>query len=323
MERYSFPKLMAVMFLFVTNFDLANADNDACRSKLLLQDYEPNTVYIRKDNNDIANIDFTISQMVPIWHNGCGGDESTHPDWFVYPYFAFTGEFGFYALGGRDSSPVIGKRFNPKLFVRKWLDSDDEYIDFGYAHESNGQTINTEEAYLNKISELESKGERSEFANDYLSRGWDYLNIVYKHKMKSPNLLKENYLYLDLKYFLKDGIFQGTPEEYYEWETNDGKARDEVDGISIMLKTRKLSLGTSGNSQSEVHGFKVYLKYTTGYTNIFENNTVRAELTYLVKGWLPLSIWASHGYNSSLTDYYKNVTSYGIGIELRNFLSKI
>jgi len=75
-----------------------------CEVNIKLQDYEANTVGIVKDDNDEQNIDFKLSQMVPIFHDGCNG--VLQPDgWFFRPYFAFTGRFGFYALGGRDSKP--------------------------------------------------------------------------------------------------------------------------------------------------------------------------------------------------------------------------
>jgi len=58
---------------------------------------------------------------------------------------AFTGRFAQY-LGTRDSSPVVTKRLNPKLFYRQRTQGRD-YFDIGYNHESNGQSINTLEGF--------------------------------------------------------------------------------------------------------------------------------------------------------------------------------
>ena len=293
-----------------------SAASPGCEAGIKLQDYEANTVAVRKDDNDEVHIDFTLSQMVPILHDGCEGNFSSS-DWYVRPYFAFTGQFGFYALGERDSKPVIGKRFNPKLFVRHWLGEEGRggYIDIGYAHESNGQSIDTEEAYLQKRADLEANGERVEFANDYLSRGWDYLDFVLKVKNKD-NRFYTSAAYLKLKYFLDDGLFQGEPEETYEWETNDPKKRSEVDGISILLKSSTIR-------PRQDYGLKLALIYTTGYKDIFENHTIRFEATAKIKEFLPIQFWLSRGYNSDLADYYKQVTSVGIGFELRNFISDL
>jgi outer membrane phospholipase A len=302
----------------------AFASSAGCEAGIKLQDYEPNTVAIRKDDNDEANIDFTLSQMVPLFHDGCARSLS-FKDGYVRPYFAFTGQFGFYALGNRSSKPVIGKRFNPKLFLRHWIGKDGQggYIDIGYAHESNGQSINTEQAYLQKRAEIVAQGERIEFANDYLSRGWDYLDFILKlekkddpkEEKKKPNFYTSA-AYLKLKYFFEYGLFQGEPEEAYVWETNDPKSRSEFDGISIMLKS-------STFTPFRDYGLKIALIYITGYKHIFQNSTVRFETTAKIDEWLPIQFWFSRGFNSDLTDYYKQVTSVGLGFELRNFISDL
>ena len=298
----------------IFNFCLpAYSKEPVCHADLKLQDYEPNSLVARKDDNDDWNLDFTLSQMFPINHNGCVGYQSSKPDWIAHPYFSFTGRFGFYALEKRDSSPVIGKQFNPKLFARKWIGEDGSYLDIGYAHESNGQSINLESTYLQKKTEIVSRGEREEFANDYLSRGWDYIDFKYKRKLSANILSGDISYYVNFKYFLSDGLLQGKPEEFYSWETSEGKSRDEVDGISILAKYSNIT-------KTEKTGFKTAVTYTTGYKNTFDNNTFKLELTYKIKDWPPFYFWTSKGYNSDLTDYYKDITSIGIGVELRNFL---
>ena len=306
-----------IVCLGITFSLTANASNDpGCDAKIKLQDYEPNTVSVRKDDNDEATIDFTLSQMIPMFHDGCKGNLS-NKDWFVRPYFAFTGRFGFYAIGDRDSKPVIGKRFNPKFFVRHWMGDKGEggYVDVGYAHESNGQSINNEQAYLLKRDEFIQKDERASFANDYLSRGWDYLDFNMKIKTKDDPYYVSD-VYVNLKFFLEDGYFQGDAEEYYPWETNNGKERAEVDGISVLVKSSTI------NDLRE-NGLKAAVLLTTGYKDILQNNSVKIEATYKIKDWPPIQFWVASGYNSDLTDYYKYVNSIGIGFEMRNFLKDI
>lgn len=289
----------------------AEANDQACNAGLKLQDYGPNTISYRKDENDVANIDFVMTQMFPMFHDGCPVKK---PDLWGSPYLSFSGQLGFYAFDGRASRPVIGKRFNPKFFVRHWLDSDNEYFDMGYAHESNGQSINSEAAYQQKINEMLSRSERADFANDYLSRGWDYLDLNYKVMVLEGELLGKNTLYVNLKYFLRDGLFQGAPEEFYSWETTDGKYRKEVDGVTLLFKTSNIS-------DARQNGYKVAFQFTTGYENIFKYSTARLEFSYKMKDWPAIMLWGAKGYNTDLIDYYKNISSYGIGLEFRNFVN--
>lgn len=293
----------------------ATADSAACANNLRLQDYGPNTLSVRKDENDSANLDFVISQMFPFYKSGCPGKQTDDTGFNWNPYFAFTGEFGFYAFGNRKSSPVIGKRFNPKVFIRHWMTGGDDYIDFGYAHESNGQSISTESAYLQKLADIQAAGERPEYASDYLSRGWDYLDFNLKKGLMPGSLLGHNHIYVNLKYFLPHGIFQGAPEEFYSWETTEGKTRSQVDGISLLFKT-------SGITNTEQNGWKFAAQYTTGYRNIFKYNSLRFEVTKKKKDWPGFIFWIAKGYNTDLVDYYKNLTSAGIGFEFRNFINE-
>lgn len=295
----------------------ADGADPGCRAGIKLQDHGPNTVSIRQDRTDDEEtesyIDFVIAQKFPAWHDGCPPAEGTPIRFAPRLYFAFTGQFGFYALGTRYSSPVIGKRYLPKVFVRQWLSSRGDYIDFGYAHESNGQSIDTEASFLQRQADLIAQGENPNHARDYLSRGWDYLEFVGKHRITKGQLLGRNTVYVQLKYFLPDGLFQGKPEEYYPWETDNGKPRAEVDGISILFKT-------SGIGKEWPRGTKFALQYTTGYQQVFRNNTWRVELSRRIADFPPFFLWFQKGYNADLVDYYRNTSSLGLGLEMRNFL---
>lgn len=134
-----------------------------------LESYEPTTLGYTKDSDDVPFFDFKISVKYPIF-----------PILFDKRlFFAFSGRFGQY-IGTRSSSPVIGKRFNPKLCVMFPFDTTHprrDYIDFAYAHESNGQKIDT----LAESNEIQKDEEKPTYARDYISRGWDYLEIVAKN----------------------------------------------------------------------------------------------------------------------------------------------
>lgn len=282
---------------------------------LKLQSYEPTTLGITFDDNDVSFMDFKLSQKYPMFHDG--RFDKDNPAWhhgLPYLYFAFTGRFGQY-IGTRHSSPVVAKRFNPKLFGRYWFNSENDHLDIGYAHESNGQSITTLGAYEQQRAEFASEGQDPDFANDAISRGWDYLEATLKKGYRYADT--KSYAYLNIKYFLPHGLLQGGAEEYNAWEgRSDGKPRKSVDGVSLLLKSsRDFRFGP-------LIGDKYALIYTTGYKDMFRYHTLRLEATLKI-GDIPVMLWYSDGYNSDLADYYKRVGSYGIALELKNFLGDI
>jgi hypothetical protein len=301
----------------------ARADEPLFDSRGLLESYEPNTIGYTKDSDDVGFMDFKISVKYQIFpdevYRHVGRDERA--------YFAFTGRFGQY-LGTRDSSPVVGKRFNPKLFWRhatKWEPGHEpsdsktseeqakerpmEYLDFALAHESNGQSINTPEQF----QQARAQAQRPEFANDNISRGWDYLEFTWK---KVPSVDENHRLstYLTLKYFLPHGPFQGRPEEFNVWETDpEGKPRKSVNGVVGMAKYQK-----KWNAKDWFSDPKFALVYETGYLDPFKYNTVRVEAGVKVLK-LPVTLWGQYGYGSDLAQYYKKVSSWGLELEIGSF----
>ena len=67
------------LFIFfagmVISFSSVATDDPGCDAKIKLQDYGPNTVSVRKDDYDAPNIDFTLSQMIPVFQ-GIGRSKS-------------------------------------------------------------------------------------------------------------------------------------------------------------------------------------------------------------------------------------------------------
>ena len=125
-----------------------------------LQLYEPISAGYTKDSDDVPFLDVTLSlkfRLAPEFVQ----------DRNYRLFLAFTTRFGFY-LGTRESSPVIGKTYNPKLIWRYIPESGTRassvgransverrgYLDLAYAHESNGQSINTPEEYEAALREV-------------------------------------------------------------------------------------------------------------------------------------------------------------------------
>jgi hypothetical protein len=274
--------------------------------------YEPNTVGYTFDSDDVPFMDFKLSvryQMFPDWmtrglnfFKAGWGDNSAL-------YFAFTGRFGQY-IGTRDSSPVVGKRFNPKLFMRFWTDHDhQEYVDFSFlAHESNGQSINT----AAQLQQAIATAEQPAFAYDHISRGWDYIGLEWK---KIPYSKSKSTLttYLGIKYFLSDGLLQGWAEEYNSWENNpEGKPRSQVNGLSALIKLYQKRGGAF------IKDLKCALRIETGYRQPFRYDTYRLELGTKIMQ-LPVTLWGQTGYGSDLAQYYKKVSSWGIQADIGSF----
>lgn len=289
-----------------------------------LTSYEPNRLGWTFDDNDVDEgyLDAVFSLKYPLFHDGYYSQEGSP----LNAYLAFTGRFSQY-IESRDSSPVIGKRFNPKFFLRHWLGDDSRYVDVGLAHESNGQNINSEEAYLRERADFESEGQDPDFARDYISRGWDYLSLDWKHAWgEYPAGLNT---YLNLKYFLDDGPFQGNPEEYNEWEMDGVNKRKEYDGLTLQGiyrfdRSYCLTELVPAHSKEWTPNFclgKFSWTHTTGYEEMFDNNTDRLEFTVDLWG-VPVMIWGQRGYNSDLVDYYKKVNSWGIALELQSNLGE-
>lgn len=123
------------------------------------------------------------------------------------------------------------------LFVRHWTEEKKDekhkgYVDYAFlAHESNGQSIDTPEEFQQELR----TAEKAEFANDRISRGWDYLELVWKH---IPDKIETLSTYVTLKYFLPKGPLQGKAEEYNDWENDpEGKPRNRVNGVAGFSST--------------------------------------------------------------------------------------
>ena len=84
---------------------------------------------------------------------------------------------------------------------------------------------------------------------------------------------------------------------------------------SLLVKYRHKSDHVNSRAFSD---WKLALLYTTGYRDIFRNNSVRLEAGIKILQ-LPVIIWTSHGYNSDLIRYYKNVKAAGIAFEIGAF----
>ena len=287
----------------------------------MLTSYEPNLLGLSIDDDDKEFfLDFKISLKYPLFYqysqNWCDNR-------FIkkcVPYIAFTGRFGQYIFD-RESSPVISKRFNPKLFLRLVTDgrhpvqknsfiSTDSYIDIEYAHESNGQRVTSFKSWSSMADDFQSDNEERFYANDYISRGWDYWGITYKHVGFED---KFNF-YFSYKNFI-GGVFQGDIEEYFDWEgTREINSRKQINGLQFIAKFKPDDVF----NQQWSSDYKLAVIFDTGTRDTFKYNTYKVESS--IKLWgTPFMIWFKHGYSADFAQYFNKTNSFGFSLELTSF----
>jgi len=298
----------------------------------MVRAYEPTSVGYTFQEGDESFMDFSISLMVPFLHNvypdRMPSERRTFyggPGHSIYPYFAFTGRAGQY-IGTRDSAPVVGKSFNPLFILRKWNTNmfnpaeahPDDYIDFVYAHESNGQWIDDPTTFL-RVSGLHNSFNE---ARDEISRGWDYVGVNFSQRGQwqwLPGSKESQRFQLKLSYFLEEGFMQGSAEEYFNWERDpEGKSRQAVDGIEMRFDfTQPVSWLQDAGKQNGFTG-RMAVTWLTGLESPLKYNTFEIEAGFLINGF-PVEAWYRHGYMTDLTDYYRKLESAGVRVSFWQF----
>lgn len=284
------------------------------QSQALLSSDEPNRLGCTKDSYEgSCFMDFTLSMRYPLFYEVL--QEGHKFD--MLPFFSFTGRMGQYSGSVRHSSPVVTKRFNPKLYFRVYTsdtvgqplgtaDSKQDFYDVGYAHESNGQYVDTVALFNSTAASVGGP----DIAQDYISRGWDFLS--YRRHLHF-HALGTNSMDIDLRYFLSYGLLQKGREEYFPWEAPRAITRiSQVDGIRLKV-----------DRDFNWYGFKgATLFYTTGYRNLARWNTFRAELGFTplsnIMG-MPIVLWGQTGYNNNVTQYYRNAWSVGLAASFETY----
>ena len=289
-----------------------------------LQSYEPNLIGYTRASEDSGFVDFTLSIKYPLLPKITQRFLSPNERVFL----AFTGRFAFY-YDTRESSPVIVKRINPKLLFQHVFDDGAEnsrerqtpdwlpervqeprtYATFAYAHESNGQTVDSEAAF----KEAQRSAANSRYAQDTIGRGWDYLELRAHHVLIDRASYRWS-VNASVAEFLNPGLFQGHPDEVRTWEnTSKGKSRNAVDGLGARLKFESVV-----PNNTVISGTQLSVSYTTGSKAPGQFSTVRLEAGLQVFE-MPLVVWCSQGYMNDLARYYQNIRACGIALAVAGF----
>jgi len=292
----------------------AQGEGSRLRAMPLLASDEPNMLGWTRDSYEKQGfMDFTLSLRYPLFF-------STLNQGYKYnmlPFISFTGRMGQYF--DRHSAPVVTKRFNPKLFLRFYepthsagmqLWSDDnglDYYDIGYAHESDGQSVDSPALFATAVAEYGSPA----IAQDYVSRGWDYL--AYKRHLQMHGKFGLDSLDAGARYFLHHGLLQATSEEYNAWEGPRTITHiSQVDGLRL-----KLNFGFHRD------WFKgASLLFITGYRELGKHDTVRAELGFTPLSdffGVPIVLWGQTGYRVNIAQYYRRAWSVGVAASFETF----
>lgn len=289
----------------------ASAQAEKSSDEQPLAIYEPNRVTYTKDSDDrdwFMDFQLSVHYRIP----GLFKIRNSWPDrWYLWDsaHFAFTTRLAQY-IGTRDSSPVIGKRFNPKLFFRFGL-TDRWQADLAYAHESNGQSIH-------ELPQLQAARERADRIGDgrhstfdLISRGWDYFELRLSYY--DSTAIGDLAVYATGQAYLEHGLLQEDAEDSYVWERKrDLDEREEGHGLSVLLRLEP---------PTEFWAFprKWALRYETGIAEPFVRNSLRGELRF---EWfhLPVLFWGSTGFDNDLAQFNKRVESFGVGLEFKALL---
>ncbi len=316
MRRYSCSALLLLLLPCLVVAQEMRPDDQVSgkpeRSLPLLASDEPNRLGWTRDSYEKQGfMDFTLSLRYPLLFDTL--DEGYKFD--MLPFFSFTGRMGQYF--DRHSAPVVTKRFNPKLFLRfyekrtagKALWTDDnglDYFDVGYGHESNGQSVDSQALFNSTAAIYGSPA----IAQDYISRGWDYLGYKRHLQMHRYGLYS---LDAELRYFLRHGLLQRTSEEFFDWEgAREITHISQVDGVRLALNFEFRRDWFRGAS----------LYYITGYRQFAKRSTIRMELGFTpLSDYLgvPIVFWAQTGYNVNPAQYYRRAWSAGAAASFETF----
>ncbi|MGJ8692317.1 MAG: phospholipase A [Thalassotalea sp.] len=313
-------KKVIICWLLIPLFSLAAEQKNLSLSEKLTS-HEPNLLGYTRDSDDKELfLDFKVSLKYPIAYDYSKGWCNNKLFESCIPYLAFTGRFGQY-ISVRKSSPVISKRFNPSLFWRFRFDkkgyianqtflNSTEYLELHYGHESNGQRVSSLKSWQSMFVDFVLDGDKGTYANDYISRGWDYWGITYKTSMWENRINT----YFSYRNFV-GGLLQDDIEEYFTWEKRrDITSRKEINGLKLLIKFQN----DEWFNKRLIDEYKFSLILETGIRSSFKYNTIKLEASTEFYD-MPVMIWYQRGYGADFAQYFLKTSSFGVSFEVSSF----
>lgn len=274
----------------------------------LLGSADPSYFALARENGESgSHIEFFLSIQYQLLKEPLDTISGQH--WRLY--FNYNGKFDFFS-NSRDSSPLVSRLQNPGLILeyqpRQRFYNTLVAFRTGYFHESNGQTIDSREEYQATSSTAN--------AQDYVSRGWDYIPLELEFRKPLPaaslfhDFFKGFYLTFRGRYFLPKQIFANAKEDDIFWESRTEQPRiEDYDGVRLQFSK------TYHPPDAWLPG-EITLKalFRSGYHDY--NLSQRYEVTTRVWG-LPLYLYYFDGYGTNISTYHQKGSSFGGGFEFR------
>jgi len=222
---------------------------------------------------------------------------------------SFSGQFAQHI--DRNSRPVIGRRYNPKLFLRFGSDTSVFSANIGYAHESNGQSLSDSAKYSELMSDNSQKSNAAS-VEETISRGWDYIDIIAIRNFENAKLS------FNARYYLDGGLLQNRAENRNSWEIY-GKniSRKYIDDAIIELELKN-SLPWS-YFHGKIQHNALILKGAMGLTLGNWPKPGYFEVEEHLQLFLPVYLNMHRGYLSSVAGYSILSWSFGAGLYLDSF----
>lgn len=213
-------------------------------------------------------------------------------------YFAYNGKFDFF-LNSRFSAPVISRGQNPGLFFENEYEGRDGFsiksLRLGWYHESNGQHIETQETFL-----------ITENAEDFVSRGWDYLGLDFKFSNNRENafdLYLRGRVFCDCQGF---GLIEGKEDQiFWKTVTEQPDVRD-FNGLSTIFNYAYADY---------IRVFSIF-RFGTARLEALENISYKVGATLGSYFDIPLTVFYFKGYGKEIAFYHEKGEYWGLGLEL-------
>jgi outer membrane phospholipase A len=209
---------------------------------------------------------------------------------------------------------VISRRQNPGLFIEtgpandRTDDSQSGWrLRLGYFHESNGQSVDTIEAY-----------QATDFADDYVSRGWDYILLSGRHQTQRSASNHRFLAQAGLRLFLPLQMFSTDREDDIFWQdVSDQPNVNDYNGLHASLAYDWLT-----DSACDADQLHARLGLRTGNRHLNEladDLSLTAELGWTINHGdfrAPIYLRYVNGYGIDIAHYHQRDHYIGLGVQL-------
>lgn len=295
----------------------------------MLQSDRPTLLGLTKDSNDNHSyLDINISLHTPMFYDTVTSyqDGKCNKSGKGLPYFGLNLVAAFYAtpFDYRPSRPVVGKVFNPYVRYRYFMDGNNisnkddffvTYLDGEYGHMSNGQDVTT----LNQFNETtNANGGNQRYAEDYISRGWDYFGVNWRTFWNKPDNNHYNAFTVNYRRYF-GGMLQREVEEFNPL-IEQPRAVSRLNQVSGLRMTYVHAPGFFDAMSSAALTFEsgnnldAFKYISTRIDTIFFTNSFHTNNT-----GISIDFWAKSGYATTLAHYYERTNSIGVAFLFETF----